>query len=114
MTRQAGRQEASRGGSSGNRSRAASQRVDLLGGRPQPPVMCSPRMLAFMNLIATLSRSRSGGDLQARKLRILIPIGERNLRRAIEEFVEHCHRGSNHHGIGNELIEGGVVARTKV
>jgi len=39
----------------------------------------------------------------------LIPIGERHLRRAITEYVEHYHRERNHQGIDNELIAGAVV-----
>ena len=36
----------------------------------------------------------------------IVPFGERRLRRAIDEFVEHYHRERNHQGIGNELIDG--------
>jgi Integrase core domain len=39
----------------------------------------------------------------------LIPIGERHLRRAITEYVEHYHRERNHQGIDNELIAGAAV-----
>jgi hypothetical protein len=39
----------------------------------------------------------------------VIPLGERHLRHAIDEFVIHDHREQNHHGIGNELI-GGVAS----
>jgi transposase InsO family protein len=36
----------------------------------------------------------------------LIPLGERRFRRALTEFVEHCHRERNHQGLGNQLIAG--------
>jgi transposase InsO family protein len=36
----------------------------------------------------------------------MVLIGERHLRRAIDEFVEHYHLERPHQGIGNELIEG--------
>jgi transposase InsO family protein len=35
----------------------------------------------------------------------LIPLGERHLRHALAQFVEHYHRERNHQGLGNELIE---------
>jgi hypothetical protein len=35
----------------------------------------------------------------------VIPFGERHLRRAIAEYVEHYHRERNHQGIENALIE---------
>jgi transposase InsO family protein len=34
----------------------------------------------------------------------LIPVGERSLRRAIHEFVEHYHHERNHQGMGNRLL----------
>ena len=36
----------------------------------------------------------------------MIPLGERHLRRAITEFVEHYHRERNHQGLDNRLIAG--------
>jgi transposase InsO family protein len=36
----------------------------------------------------------------------IIPLGERHLRRAVHEFVEHYHRERNHQGLGNSLIAG--------
>jgi transposase InsO family protein len=36
----------------------------------------------------------------------MIPIGERHLRRAMHEFVEHYHHERNHQGLDNELIDG--------
>ncbi len=33
-------------------------------------------------------------------------LGERHLRRAIAEYVEHYHRERAHQGLGNRLIEG--------
>jgi len=36
----------------------------------------------------------------------LIPLGERHLRWALRQFVEHYHRERNHQGLDNTLIEG--------
>jgi putative transposase len=41
----------------------------------------------------------------------LIPIGERHLRRAITDYVEHYHRERNHQGIDNALIAGAAVGK---
>jgi transposase InsO family protein len=43
----------------------------------------------------------------------VIPIGERHLRRALHEFVEHYHRERNHQGLGNELIDGSSSPRSR-
>ena len=43
----------------------------------------------------------------------LIPIGERHLRRAVREYVEHYHGERNYQGIGNRLIDLSVdISRT--
>jgi transposase InsO family protein len=34
----------------------------------------------------------------------LVPLGERHLRRAVSEYVEHYHRERNHQGVGNRLL----------
>ena len=34
----------------------------------------------------------------------LVPLGERHLRVAVTEFVEHYHRERNHQGLGNQLL----------
>jgi hypothetical protein len=36
----------------------------------------------------------------------MIFIGEASLRRAIREFMVHCHAERNHQGLGNRLIRG--------
>lgn len=36
----------------------------------------------------------------------IIPIGERHLRHAIEEYVAHYHLNRYHQGLGNRLIDG--------
>jgi transposase InsO family protein len=45
----------------------------------------------------------------------MIPLGERHVRRAVAEFVEHYHRERNHQGLRNALIVGeppsGTVGR---
>ena len=38
----------------------------------------------------------------------VIPIGERHLRRAVREYVDHYHGERNHQGIGNRLIDSPV------
>jgi putative transposase len=40
----------------------------------------------------------------------LIPLGERHLRLAISEFVEHYHLERNHQGLDNRLITTVAVA----
>ncbi|MCP4858406.1 MAG: hypothetical protein GY903_28350, partial [Fuerstiella sp.] len=44
----------------------------------------------------------------------MIFFGQKSLKNAVREYVEHCHRERNHQGLGNELIEpvddAGVVA----
>jgi transposase InsO family protein len=42
----------------------------------------------------------------------VIPLGERHVRHAIDEFVMHYHHERNHQGIGNELIDGVALAQT--
>ena len=44
---------------------------------------------------------------------LVIPFGERHLRRTIAEFVEHYHGERNHQGLENELIDG-APARERV
>jgi len=36
----------------------------------------------------------------------MIPLGERHLRRAVHEFVEHYHGERNHQGLDNALLTG--------
>ena len=40
----------------------------------------------------------------------LVPLGERHLRLAISEFVEHYHLERNHQGLDNRLITAGAAA----
>ncbi len=37
----------------------------------------------------------------------MIFFGEKSLRNAIREFLEHYHQERNHQGLGNQLIDGG-------
>ena len=37
----------------------------------------------------------------------MIFFGERQLRRAIEQFIAHYHAERNHQGLGNQLIQPG-------
>jgi len=41
----------------------------------------------------------------------LIPIGERQFRRAVAEYVEHYHDECNHQGLDNRLISSPPVIR---
>ena len=41
----------------------------------------------------------------------IIPLGERHVRRAITEFVEHDHLERNHQGLENRLISGPPVIK---
>ena len=43
-------------------------------------------------------------SLKSECLDKLVPLGERHLRLAICEFVEHYHRERNHQGLDNRLI----------
>jgi transposase InsO family protein len=42
----------------------------------------------------------------------VVPLGERHLRRAITEFVEHYHHERNHQGLNNRLIVGSPLGDT--
>jgi transposase InsO family protein len=44
----------------------------------------------------------------------VIPFGERHLRQAIAEFVEHYHGERNHQGLANELIERAPAVEAQV
>jgi putative transposase len=35
----------------------------------------------------------------------IIPLGERHLRNAVDEYTQHYHLERNHQGLNNELIE---------
>ena len=56
-------------------------------------------------------------SIKSECLHRLVILGERHLRRAIAEYVEHYHLQRTHQGSGNRLIEGvpekasGQVAR---
>jgi putative transposase len=43
-------------------------------------------------------------SLKSECLDKLVPLGERHLRLAISEFIEHYHRERNHQGLDNRLI----------
>jgi putative transposase len=42
----------------------------------------------------------------------LVPLGERHLRAAVSEFVEHYHLERNHQGLGNDLITRAALPET--
>jgi putative transposase len=43
-------------------------------------------------------------SIKSECLNKLVPLGERHLRRAVTEFVEHYHGERNHQGLENRLI----------
>ncbi len=45
-------------------------------------------------------------SIESECLNQLVLLGERHLRRAIAEYIEHYHRERAHQGLGNQLIEG--------
>ena len=46
------------------------------------------------------------GSIRRECLNKLVILGERHLRRAVSEFVEHYHTERHHQGLSGELIEG--------
>jgi hypothetical protein len=45
-------------------------------------------------------------SIKSECLNRLVILGERHLRRAIAEYLEHCHDERTHQGLGNQLIAG--------
>ena len=43
-------------------------------------------------------------SIKSECLNRIVPLGERHLRLAVTEFVEHCHRERNHQGLDNQLL----------
>jgi len=43
-------------------------------------------------------------SIKSESLNHIVPLGERHLRRAVSQFVEHYHFERNHQGLNNELI----------
>ena len=43
----------------------------------------------------------------------IVPLGEWHLRRALTDYVAHYHGERNHQGLGNELIDGPPIQRTR-
>ncbi|MCP4788373.1 MAG: transposase [Fuerstiella sp.] len=57
----------------------------------------TPNMNAYME--------RWFRSLKSECLDRMIFFGQKSLKNAVREYVEHCHRERNHPGLGNELIE---------
>ena len=57
------------------------------------------------------SATRLVRSIKEECLERLIPIGERHLRRAVAEYIEHYHGERNHQGLDNRLISGLPVIR---
>ena len=79
-------------------SRAVRQRLGDAGVR----VVLAPERAPNANAYA----ERFVRSIKEECLDRMIPLGERHLRRAITEFVEHYHLERNHQGLDNRLIEG--------
>ena len=45
-------------------------------------------------------------SIKSECLNQLVLLGERHLRRAIAEYIEHYHHERTHQGLGNRLIDG--------
>ena len=66
-----------------------------------------------VRIIRTPARAPNGNAYAERFVRSIkeeclnrmILLGERHLRRALAEFVMHCHVERNHQGLDNELIQ---------
>ena len=56
----------------------------------------SPNLNAYAERFVLSNKSECLGRM--------IPLGERHLRRAIQQYVDHYHRERHHQGLGNELI----------
>lgn len=67
------------------------------------PVMLPPRSPNLNAYAERFVRS-----IKEECLSRIVPIGERHLRHAIEEYAAHYHLERNHQGIGNRLIDGMV------
>ena len=71
--------------------------LDGSGVRPVRLPSRSPNLNAYAE--------RFVRSIQSECLAQVIPIGERHLRHAVTEYIEHYHRERNHQGLGNELID---------
>ena len=71
--------------------------LDSSGVRPVRLPSRSPNLNAYAE--------RFVRSIKSECLAQVIPIGERHLRRAVREYVEHYHGERNHQGIGNRLID---------
>ena len=52
-------------------------------------------------------QERFFGSLKSECLDRMILLGERSLRNAVREYLEHYHTGRNHQGLGNRIIDPG-------
>lgn len=73
---------------------------DLLRSAGVDPVKLPPRSPNLNAYAERFIRS-----IKSEYLGRIIPIGERHLRHAIDEYVEHYNGDRPHQGLGNELIE---------
>jgi hypothetical protein len=49
--------------------------------------------------------SKKRGPGRPKKATQIVPLGERHLRRAVGEYLAHCHGERNHHGLHNVLLQ---------
>jgi transposase InsO family protein len=83
-------------------SRTVRQRLGDAGIRVVLTPGCAPNANAYAE--------RFVRSIKEECLERMIPLGERHLRRAITESVEHYHLERNHQGLDNRLIMGRSAA----
>ena len=83
------------------RSELSRQALNVRSGSPHADQRLPPRSPNLNAYAERFVRS-----IKEECLSKIIPIGERHLRRAIEEYAAHYHLERNHQGLGNRLIDG--------
>jgi hypothetical protein len=87
-----------------------SRRVSIVGSTPQPDEVFVRQVVRQLTAadegVLDGPAERFVRSVKEECLDRMIPLGERHFRRALADFVVHCHRERNHQGLGNELIDG--------
>lgn len=71
----------------------------------------SVALTPFQALNANAHAERFVRSIKSECLSRMVPLGERDFRRALKEFVDHYHRERNHQGLENRLIEESAPCR---